>query len=98
MLSMPAYQCIGNLHGRYLKQPELRFDILRDLDEICKPAGHYLVLHGASDQSSDVSGGADRFPTSAGTDDLEDPIWLEAVKSGCRKFNINSVRPFSLSQ
>jgi fructose-bisphosphate aldolase, class II len=41
--------CIGNLHGRYLQQPKLRFDLLRKLDTITRPAGHYLVMHGTDD-------------------------------------------------
>lgn len=41
--------CIGNLHGRYLKQPNLRFDLMRELDTITRPEGQYLVMHGTDD-------------------------------------------------
>ncbi|CDZ98367.1 Fructose 1,6-bisphosphate aldolase [Phaffia rhodozyma] len=46
--------CIGNLHGRYLSQPKLRFDLLKKLEGICRPAGHYLVMHGTDDLEDQI--------------------------------------------
>jgi len=61
---------IGNLHGRYLKAPEFKLDLLNELHGIVKKQGHYICMHG--------------------TDDLPDELWVNCVKNGATKFNINS--------
>ncbi|EXB61745.1 Fructose-bisphosphate aldolase [Morus notabilis] len=41
--------CIGNVHGKYpASGPNLRLDLLKDLDALCSNRGVFLVLHGAS--------------------------------------------------
>ena len=42
---------IGNAHGHYKVQPELRLDILKDIDSVCSTP---LVLHGGTGITPDV--------------------------------------------
>ncbi|KAJ6677129.1 ALDOLASE-RELATED [Salix viminalis] len=47
--------CIGNVHGKYpASGPNLRLDLLKDLDALSSKKGVFLVLHGASGLSEEL--------------------------------------------
>jgi len=77
---------IGNLHGRYLKPPQFKFDLLNQLHGIVKKQGHYICMHGTDDLKDEVwrecvDNGATKFNINSW---VRDPI-MESIAAGLAK-------------